>query len=232
MKHLILLLSLLLSGWLCGQVNDRLRALTDTDDATVWRQNLRYLERQPRTAFDGESRAILQQLLAGPQEQRFPKLFLLAGFIGDEQTLAGLTPDEGWSKQAKRYLGLARIRTGNAERRANLLKNVRRIELGDDFVYDVVPLLVYTRQREVFDYLWELVNTRNQACGTADAESTGRIDCGYRIVEYLAGAIVDFPVAVDDDFTLLTDDYEAALAEIRRWYAANRDTYVIDTNTY
>ncbi len=233
MKHLTsLLLFLFLATGLSAQVNDRLRAVLATEDAAVWQQNLRYLQRQPLSAYDGEAKAMILKILARPQVQGFPEYLLLAGFVSGEEALASLSPEVERTSIVNRYLGLAKIRGGNEERLTNLMKNVRQIELSDDFVYDVVPLLVYTRQREVFDYLWELIDSRNQACTTADAESTGRIDCAYRIVEYLGRAIEGFPVEVDEDHNLVTDDYAAALAEIRRWYAANRETYVINVNTY
>lgn len=99
-------------------------------------------------------------------------------------------------------------------------------------MYTVVPLLVYTRDRKIFDYLWELVVTQNLNCHPADAETGGRIDCAYRIVEYLGAAIDNFPVKIDEDHNLVTNDYAGALAEIRRWYAANRSSYTILTDTY
>ncbi|MEO0734940.1 MAG: hypothetical protein AAFZ52_19035, partial [Bacteroidota bacterium] len=133
---------------------------------------------------------------------------------------------------AKRARNLALVRTGDAAKTANLLKNVRRYPVNDEFIYTVVPLLTYTRNRKVIDYLWQQALTENTACTPADAETSGRIDCAYRIVEFLAPIIPDFPVKHDDSGILLVADYSAALAEIRRWYAAHTTDYLIDRTTF
>lgn len=222
----------LLAAALFGQPNTALRTLLDTDDAATWRTQLTYLQGQPLGNFDGESRDLLSDVLTRPEVQNHPEIVRLAGFVGVPITREQLHPEVKLTKSLKQHLKLASVRLGDEERRANLLENVRRYETSDDFVYTVVPLLVYTRQREVLDFLWELVMVDDNRCTTADAESNGRIPCAYRVVEYLGPAIVDFPVGVDDDHSLMTDDYEAALAEIRRWYTAHRTDYRINTETY
>lgn len=190
------------------------------------------LEALDITAYDEEAEVALGQLLATealPEQETFIKL---AGFLGRVDLLTLVPETDQEVKSVKRAINLAKVRAGDTERRDNLLKNLRRLEVNDEFVYAVVPLLVYTRDRAVFKYLWELVITENTGCSPADAEASGQIDCAYRIVEYLGTAIADFPVPIDEDYNLLTDDYAAALVEIRRWYAAHVKDYLIITNTY
>ena len=157
---------------------------------------------------------------------------LLAGFLGRSDLLERLPEPARNTKSVRQSINLARVRAGNAERAANLLKNLQRLEVNDELVYDLLPSLIYTRDRGVFDWLWASAMTENRACYPADAETPGRIDCAYRLVEALGPAIENFPVAVDADAGLLTDDYPAALLSIRRWYAANADTYLIRTDTF
>lgn len=192
------------------------------------------LTKLPVSAYEPEAPDFLARLLAREELGDAATFVKLAGFMQREDLLDELSEQLRERKDVRRAANLARVRCGNTTKRDNLLKNLREIRVNDEFVYTVVPLLVYTRDRAVLDYLWELTITENKNCHPADADtgSSGRIDCAYRIVEYLGSAIDDFPVAIDDDYNLLTSDYAGALAEIRRWYAANRADYTIDTDTY
>ena len=208
--------------------------LREAQSATSDRQTeiVRELQALDRDAYDAEAESALSQLLATEALVEQEAYILLAGFLGRADLLAVVPEADRREKSIKRAINLAKVRAGDEGRRDNLLKNLRRIAVNDEFVYAVVPLLVYTRDRAVFKYLWELVITENMTCTPADAELKGRIDCAYRIVEHLGTAIEDFPVKIDEDHNLITTDYAAALAEIRRWYAAHTKDYVITTNTY
>jgi len=190
------------------------------------------LQALDRDAYDVEAEAALSQLLATESLVNQEEYIKIAGFLGRLDLLSVVPEEDRQEKSVKRAISLAKVRAGDEERRDNLMKNLRRIEVNDEFIYAVVPLLVYTRDRTVFNYLWELVITENMNCSPADAETSGRIDCAYRIVEYLGTAIADFPVEIDEDHNLITKDYAAALTEIRRWYAAHSEDYVITINTY
>ena len=208
--------------------------LAEVTTATSERQDeiIRKLKTLDRSAFDVEAERALGQLLAVEALRNQEDYILLAGFL-QRADLLELVPEEDRSVRAvRRSINLAKVRAGNEERRDNLLKNLRRLDVNDEFVYEVVPLLVYTRDREIFRFLWELVITESKTCTPPDAEMSGRIDCAYRIVEYLGTAVAGFPVKIDEDHNLITPDYAAALAEIRRWYAAHVKDYEILTNTY
>jgi hypothetical protein len=191
----------------------------------------RELKEFPLEAFNSQTAGQLSQLLSTGLVGGKKDYILLAGFLGESGLVEGLAAQSPSSK-LKQAINLARVRTGNAAKRANLLKNIANYPVDDEFVYTVVPMLVYTRQREVIDFLWEEVITENLACGPADAETEGRIDCAARIVEYLAPIIEDFPVDHDEEGNLLTSDYAKAIAEIRRWYAVHSEDYRIITNTF
>ncbi|MFT6129287.1 MAG: hypothetical protein ACJATN_001009 [Neolewinella sp.] len=228
------LLLLLLCGFgslLSAQAGALLR---EAQSATSKRQTeiVRELQALDRNAYDAEAESALRQLLATEALVNQEEYIMIAGFLGRADLLAVVPEIDRREKPIKRAISLAKVRAGDEERRDNLMKNLRRIDVNDEFVYAVVPLLVYTRDRAVFKYLWELVITENMTCTPADAETEGRIDCAYRIVEYLGTAIEGFPVKIDEDHNLITKDYAAALAEIRRWYAAHTKDYVITTNTY
>ena len=185
-----------------------------------------------RSQYEPEAVGLLARLLATEELAAAGTFVKIAGFLQREDLLDNVSERLRERADVRRAINLARVRCGNTGRRDNLLKNLRKITVDDEFAYTVVPLLIYTRDRSVFDYLWELAITENKNCHPADAEAGGRIDCAYRIVEYLGTAISDFPVPVDDGPNLIAKDYANALLRIRRWYAANADTYAIDTQTY
>jgi len=219
MRQTFLLLLLSIVGLLQAQPGP---LLTEALSATTGRQAeiARELKRFPREAFGTDTGKQLSQLLNKELLGGKKDYILLAGFLGESglvEELAIQSPPSG----LKQAINLARVRTGNEAKRTNLLKNIARYSVNDDFVYTVVPLLVYTRQREVIDFIWQEVVTENLACSPSDAETSGRIDCAARLVEYLAPIIEDFPIEHDAEGNLLTADYAKAIAEIRRWYAVH-----------
>lgn len=228
-------LVLLMLASFCQQLSAQAGTLLrEAQTATSSRQTeiVDELQALNRDAYDAEAEMALSQLLATEALVNQEDYIMIAGFLSRADLLALVPEDDRQEASVKRAINLAKVRAGDEERRDNLLKNLRRIDVNDEFVYAVVPLLVYTRDRAVFKYLWELVITENMSCTPSDAELEGRIDCAYRIVEYLGTAIADFPVKIDEDNNLITTDYAVALAEIRRWYAAHNKDYVIITNTY
>ena len=52
---------------------------------------------------------------------------------------------------------------------------------------------------------------------SANADSEENILCGYRVLEYIAPVMIDFPLPVDEFGELEIDDYEAGLEEVRQW---------------
>ena len=102
-----------------------------------------------------------------------------------------------------------------------LVSKLQTAPVGDDFVYDIVPDLIYTRQQPVFEFIEGIINSEELNCQSADPDSNAKILCGYRVLEYIAYAIDNFPIAVDDYGVAIINDYESALAEVRKWFADN-----------
>ncbi len=229
------LLFIVLTLWFSPQLLAQVDALVmEAEGATKARQaeialKLKGFELE---RFPPSTRVMLARLAENPETGGRADYVLLLGFLGEISSVGRIASEQGKTDPLKRAVNLAKVRTGDTSRRDNLLKNVRNYNIEDDFTYSVLPLLVYTRQREVLDYLWQQLITENLRCSPSDAETSGRIDCAYRIAEAIAPAIVDFPVATDEEGNLVTEDYRAALQEIRRWYAAHSKDYQIVTETY
>jgi hypothetical protein len=127
------------------------------------------------------------------------------------------------------YLALARM--GETFAIDFILDKVKNAEVNDKLIYGVVPDLVYTKQKVIFDYLVSVINLDTPTCQSANPDSNAKILCGYRVMEEIAPAIKSYPVAVDDFGDLKVTDYEKALVDVRQWFAANPN-YEINSNIY
>jgi len=164
------------------------------------------------------------------------EILKLAGFVGltDQidfikgNLIGGLyrTGKEKWAA----YLALARM--GDDEATAYCLGMVKQQGINDDVVYELVPDLIYTRQKKAVDYVIEILQDTEENCTSGNPEFGGRIMCGYRVMEYLAPVIVDFPLATDDYGDLMTDDYEAALQQLRVWFNTHQEGYTFVQGIY
>ena len=168
-----------------------------------------------------------------PQTPYLDQVVKLAGYIGEESYRNGLvaiaTSEVDFSiRWASR---LARARMGDPASIDYIMRKLRQAPINDDLVYDVVPDLIYTRQGIVFKFLEDIINSDQASCLSADPDSDDKILCGYRVMEYLAPVIEDFPVAVDEFGDVQVDDYEQALVDVRAWFTANPN-YKIDSNKY
>jgi hypothetical protein len=56
--------------------------------------------------------------------------------------------------------------------------------------------------------------------------------CGYRMMEFLAPIIIDFPYGVTASGDLNTGDYESALLITRDWLKNNQNTIAFRTDIY
>ncbi|MCD4835035.1 MAG: hypothetical protein K8R31_14650 [Bacteroidales bacterium] len=128
------------------------------------------------------------------------------------------------------HLALARL---GVEEEINFCVDlVKKQAVNDDVIYELVPDLVYIRCHKAIDYLVEILQDETKNCYSANPENPQRIACGYRVMEFLAPIIKDFPLEVDSTGDLIVDDYEGALKIIREWFSEHADNYVIIKNSY
>lgn len=181
------------------------------------------------------SPATREQLIAQLQVNtpHLDQVALLAGFLQPpkaqpmlQQLLtAQVSPTTRWAIR----LALARI--GDEAAIDYILNKLSTAPVNDALVYDIVPGLVYTRQPAIFNYLKDLIMSEEANCQSADPDASQNILCGYRVMEQLAPALEDFPVAVDAYGELVTDDYEQSLQEVRAWLS-DREAYRMKQEIY
>ncbi|GCC53185.1 hypothetical protein SanaruYs_34280 [Chryseotalea sanaruensis] len=171
-------------------------------------------------------------LLINQSPGYYDKLLRMVGFL-DVKTLipalqqkleAKLITNERQRWAA--YLALSRMGDDNATQ--FVLDKVKSLGVTDDVVYTLFPDLVYTRQRTTIDYLIEQLYRDEKNCNSTNAERSKPITCAFRIIDYLAAAITDYPFKTDVSGELVVDDYQEALQDVRAWFKTKGDLYEIN----
>lgn len=183
-----------------------------------------FLKNYPKNDYDHRAHQKIRELLyASPSY--YHELIKLAGYINADSTpeilheliLSGIIKNNEpyWAAQ----LALARI--GKQPAIEFCMNQLKSMKINDDLIYDYVPDIVYTHQREAIDYLIQLLHSNEKNCESSNAESTEMIVCGYRIMEYLAPIIINFPLKISDSGDIETDNYPEALQKCRDWFIQN-----------
>lgn len=182
----------------------------------------------PREDFGSNERNRIAQYLT-PSVVHLNQVVRLAGYldVGSLQ-LQQLSSSAELSAYERFAVLLAQARMGEQAAVTALTAKLATIEVNDDFVYEIVPDLVYTRQKELYDFLITIIRDERKNCLSANPNSESRILCGYRVMEYMAPVVADYPLPVDE---LDIRNYRQALAEVRDWFAANPD-YTIKDNSF
>ena len=201
--------------------------------ASVVGSNLSSLTYFQPSAFSSQMRQQLSDLLAQSVAHQ-DQLIKLIGYLQMKEEMPTLRNILQSTKSQRiqwaAYLALARL--GDSITIDKIMNRVRRIPLGDDLIYDVLPDLIYTRQKAAMDYMIEIIFSDEKACESADPETGGAILCGYRVMEQLAPVIQDFPLQLDASGDLAEEDYAVALQQVRDWFGTKGDQYDIVNGTY
>ena len=110
------------------------------------------------------------------------------------------------------------------------MERVERQPVNDDLVYEIVPYLVYTRRQEAFKFLERIIQSNESTYLSANADNEENILCGYRVLEYIAPVMINFPLPVDEFGELEINDYEAGL--VRQWMAEQEGDYELVMDRY
>ncbi len=159
-------------------------------------------------------------------------LIFLCGFLQLESTLLVLLEKHKKNKPLLQKIKIALVRAGNLSKANTLRKNIEKLSINDPFVYEVLPLLAYTKERIIYDWLLDQILLDERNCHPADAEGAGNINCAFRIMEAVAPGIIDFPVGLDKWGDLDVDSYSKALTTVRDWITTHQKDYTIDKQTY
>lgn len=206
--------------------------LFDSDAGNVYRV-INYLDELPEAYFDGKTKNRLSTLIL-ERPPHFSKLIRLVGKVNVVQLLAylevslqndkELTTSEIWN------VNLVLARWGDEIKAEYCVESVKKLGLSDEIVFRLVPDLIYTQQRAVFNYLFDEILKDEFNCSSTDPDNEIEINCAYRLLEYITPYISDFPLRLTPSGELDVADYEEALLRVRAWIESNRHTYQIILN--
>lgn len=193
--------------------------------------SIQNLSSVPVSLFNASQKTLLIQAL----DRQAPKkevLIKMVGTLKDESAAPALRQLSQPGNSAKvrwaAYLALARMGDQTA---INLVNNkVRGIEVNDDMVYDMAPSIIYTQQKQLYDYLVELLYSNEKNCESANPDQINAINCAYRILELLAPEIESFPIATTASGDLEASSYQEALITAREWFQSNREFTIKGAN--
>ncbi|MDX9694675.1 MAG: hypothetical protein RBT49_02695 [Bacteroidales bacterium] len=209
-------------------------ALKDPDAGNVgnvadWLTNFKTID------FTSVSKDSLITVLHNPasNSDKIIKHVAFAGMIDQVDYLQHCLTNKTYKKSKDTWAAhLALARFGVESEIDYCVNQVKNQAVNDDMIYELIPDLIYTRQRKAFDYILTILNSTQKNCCSANPENPQKIECGYRVMEYLAPVIKNFPLEIDSTGELLTNDYVNALKTLRNWFKENEQTYEIITDTY
>ncbi len=191
------------------------------------------LKRFKKQDFTLESRRLLGSIIRGGKASKMDQYIMLAGFIRNCSAVEQSLFQYKSHKRNYQAVKLAQVRCGDKARLNNLMKNIKKMPVDDKFVYRVMPLLIYVRQKEATDYLMDWVMSDKKGCTPAGPDVPGRIPCAYRIIEALAPVVKDFPVKVDPlTGEMDVGDYTEGLKIVRNWIRKNKNSYTLIKDVY
>jgi hypothetical protein len=180
--------------------------------------------------FTTEHKSKLQAFLL-EDTPHVDKLTELCGFLKMEEELRAFAQNKRISKQVKETINYALIRAGDDSKLKLMLKNLKKLEMSDDYANNLVPVLVYTRRKEVFNHLLSQIQEKGKPCNHPDLDTPGKFSCAYPIIERIAPYIKDFPVEVNQ-FGIVSSNPDKMLVEVRQWIVENKDSYELITEKY
>ena len=184
------------------------------------------------SAFNQQARAEIGDLIVD-KTRHLDDIILIAGWLGLSADIEAYErTKENHPPRIFQRIQLAKLRAGNTSKLTGFLKNVKEVPIDDEFNYTIAPLVAYTRQKPAVDYLLEVISMRISGCSPGDAESSGNIDCAYRLVEMVAPIINEFPYELNKSGDIKTDDYPSMLEDVRNWITVNKASYTINNRKY
>jgi hypothetical protein len=163
-------------------------------------------------------------------------ILMLAGYLNLSNVITDINlilADKKYSDKIKWTAHLALSRMGNNSDTEYCIRLVKSKTMSDAIVYNLLPGLIYTRQKAAFNYLITILNNKEKNCTSRNPESNLKIPCGYRVMEFLAPVIKDFPLQLIEGLDQIkTDNYDTALETARKWFKVKGENYEIKNDSF
>lgn len=215
--------------WRANAISQLIEAVRDPDSGNAGLA-LVYLTSFEKRDFTQAHRDSLLALFR-TQRTHASKLIRLVGYLGDDRArteLSALAANRSANRNDRWAAWLALSRMGDAAAIQEVMTRVKRLPVNDDLVYDIFPDLIYTRHPLAIQYMIEVINSEEPTCESADPEKPRPILCGYRVMELLAPVIERYPLQVSAGGDLATNNYPAALKQVRTWFRAHANFRILN----
>jgi hypothetical protein len=136
------------------------------------------------------------------------------------------------NKQSKWSAHLALARMGDEGEIQFCLRLASHLPVDEEMVSNLLPDLIYTRQKELIDYCIEILCSNEKSCVSAANGSAEKISCGYRVMGLLAPVINDYPLKTNASGDIVIDNDEKSLKTVRAWFKSRNGKYIINTDHY
>lgn len=197
-----------------------IKGLNDKDGAIVY-TNLQALKQYTRSDFDLRMKHDISRKIQEGKPAYFEMLVKIGGWLNIPdligffrqklQDKVGTTNRERWAMR------LAMARMGEQDMVQYCLQKAEAAPLNDDVVYDLVPDLVYTRQKPIFAYLFRIIESDDRNCSSPNPDSNADIICAYGVIEKIAPVIIRFPLKTDKSGELVSNNPKEILSVSRQW---------------
>ncbi|MCG8699656.1 MAG: hypothetical protein MI922_16495 [Bacteroidales bacterium] len=182
-------------------------------------------------SFDAKAQ-LLGHLSASPLPDK--NLVLIAGYLGGADAVAVIrqVASGQTAQELKLSCWFALARSGDTQSINRLYSMISKNEMNDQLVYYLVPGLLYTRQKALYDAVIKAVYSDEKNCTTPNPDEERPVICAYRLIEQLSPYIKDYPYPLNAAGDLNTKSYKKALSDIRTWLTTNKDSYQIIDESY
>ena len=191
---------------------------------------MRFFKRQD---FSADTKENILQVISFNDLARIEAIEMI-GFIGNTEDifyLKGIGSFISLGKKEKYKILLALVRLGDPESINEYVNEISQRTINDQLVYSILSDMLYTRNKQVFDFLLLDTQHSNTLCYSANNDSQEKIHCAYRILEEISPFILNFPIQVDLSGSIV-GDYEMALEKVRNWVVESRLEYSINTQIF
>jgi hypothetical protein len=198
-------------------------------DAGIVGANLKNLATFDAGSFDAEMKYILSEMVKKPHSH-YQMLIKLCGWLQIKDlnyNFRQMLTDKKINARDRWAMRIAMARMGETDMIDYCLQKIKSTKVNDDVIYELVPDMIYTRQKPMFDYLLQIIESDDKNCGSGNPDSDVKMVCGFSVIEMIAPYIENFPVKVRASGDIDARDYEKALLDVRNWIKLNREIYVI-----
>jgi len=167
--------------------------------------------------------------------ENYRDMFKLLGYFNDKtaaEKLRTVLLQGGLNKITRWEIQLALARMGDVEAIQFCLDIAKKIPVNTDYIYHLAPDLIYTRNKEIFNYLVEIIHSDKADCASSNPNVETKILCGYRIIEYMAPVIKEYPYQLHASGDLDVENYEKAMKNIRKFFKKKNGNYEINNNIF